>query len=114
MAASAHEAHRDELFEELTPRNAELILSIIEMGESERSDFLDELRTIVTQATGDDQRCPRGCECPRCGEHKMDQLAIDLEDDDYIDCQSCGQRYRVEVIGIGQGFRAIPVERSDA
>jgi hypothetical protein len=114
MAASAYEAHRDELFEELTPRSAELILSIIEMGENERSDFLDELRTFITQATEDDQRCPQGCECPRCGEHKMDQLAIDLEDDDYIDCQSCGQRYRVEVIGIGQGFRAIPVERSDA
>jgi transcription elongation factor Elf1 len=57
----------------------------------------------------DENRCPTGCECPTCGEHNMDKLAIDLDDEDFIDCETCGQRYRVELIAVGQGFRAEPV-----
>ena len=59
-------------------------------------------------------RCPPGCECPTCGESDMDNLTIDLDDEDCIDCETCGQRYRIELIGVGQGFRATPVEESNA
>ena len=54
----------------------------------------------------DEKRCPPGCECPTCGEHDIDNLLIDLDDEDFIDCQTCGQRYRIELIAVGQGFRA--------
>ena len=61
----------------------------------------------------DEERCPRGAECPRCGESRIDFLEIDLdadEDGNEIICATCGQRYKIELIAVGEGFRATPVE----
>ena len=57
-----------------------------------------------------ENRCPPGCECPKCGESNTDHLLIDLDDDDFIDCETCGQRYKIELIAVGEGFRATPVD----
>ena len=47
--------------------------------------------------TDDDDRCPPGCECPRCGESNIDHLLIDLDDDDWVWIESPWGRVKAQL-----------------
>ena len=51
-AESQFDQYLDELLYELTPRHAELLVAIMEMGAVERHELLAELRALAVSATG--------------------------------------------------------------
>jgi hypothetical protein len=44
-------------------------------------------------APEDDDLVPNGCECPHCGENRIDYLVLDEED--WVTCETCGTEYPV-------------------
>ena len=41
--------------------------------------------------TADEDLVPNDCECPHCGEARMDYLALD--EDEWVTCQTCLTEY---------------------
>jgi hypothetical protein len=60
--------------------------------------FRDSVVTMVEAIRAerdglDEDLAPEQCQCPVCGEARVDMLLIN--DDDIVECASCGVRYRL-------------------
>ena len=47
------------------------------------------METLIT----DDEMVPETCQCPHCGEARIDYLALD--EDDWVTCQTCFMEFPI-------------------